>query len=388
VEFRLKNVLRPGLTTATGERLREDAGRIDQCIEAVAKAIKWGVKETPSEPNKVRAKGIAALWKAPAMPPNAASAAIVKFNEDGTLLVSVGVTELGQGTVTALAQIAAEELGLPIEKVKVVPFRHTDLTPYSWQTVASRNLFMEGRAVIRAARDAKEQILEIASQVLRAPKDDLVLADEKVWVKGRPEWYVPLKEIVNGYVYPNGNTIGGPVIGRGYFVGTRLSYLDPKTGQGYPALKWTFGAQAVDIELDLETGMVKILKLASAFDIGKAINPGLVKGQIYGGGVQSISLGMWEGYVYDEKGRMLNPNLTDYKIARAADIPVEHEAIIIENPQLDGPYGARGIAELAMLSVPPAIANAIYHATGVNINDLPLTPENIWKALKKAGKTR
>ncbi|MCL7397378.1 MAG: xanthine dehydrogenase family protein molybdopterin-binding subunit [Thaumarchaeota archaeon] len=383
VEFRLKNALLPGLTTATGEVLREDAGRVDQCIEAVAKELRWGEPTPTNDPKKVRAKGIAALWKAPAMPPNAASSAIIKFNEDGTVLLSVGVTEIGQGTVTSLAQIAAEELGVPIEKIRVVPFRHTDLTPYSWQTVASRNLFMEGRAVIRAARDAKEQILEIASQVLRAPKDDLIIKDEKVWVKGRPEWSLHLKDIVAGYVYPNGNTIGGPIIGRGYFVGTRLSYLDPETGQGYPALKWTFGAQGVEIELDLETGEVKVLKLVSAFDVGKAINPMLVIGQIIGGGIQSLSLGMWEQYVYDDKGRMLNPNLTDYKIARAGDIPEEIIPIIIENPQSDGPYGARGVAELSMLSVPAAIANAIFHATGVNINDLPLTYENIWKALNK-----
>ena len=383
VEFRLKNAILPGLTTATGEVLREDAGRVDQCIKAVAEKIKWGVKEPPSGPHKARGKGIAALWKAPAMPPNAASAAYVKFNEDGTLMISVGVTEIGQGTVTALAQMAAEELGIPIEKVKVVPFRHTDLTPYSWQTVASRNLFMEGRAVLRAIQDMKEQILEVASQVLRAPKEDLIIKDEKVMVRGRPQWSVALSDIVMGYVYPNGNTIGGPIIGRGYYVPTRLTYLDPETGQGYPALKWTFGAQAVDIEVDLETGMIKVLKLVSAFDVGKAINPQLVLGQVYGGGVQSLSLGMWEGYVYDDKGRLLNPNLTDYKIARAGDIPLEHEAIIIENPQSDGPYGARGIGELTMLSVAPAIANAIYDAVGVDIKNLPLTPENVWKAIKE-----
>ncbi|MEM3620354.1 MAG: xanthine dehydrogenase family protein molybdopterin-binding subunit [Nitrososphaerota archaeon] len=383
VEFRLKNALLPGLTTATGEKLREDAGRVDQCIRAVAEKIGWGTPPVKISSSKVRAKGIAALWKAPAMPPNAASAAIIKLNEDGTILLSVGVTEIGQGTVTALAQIVAEELSVPVEKIKVVPFRHTDLTPYSWQTVASRNLFMEGRAVIRAARDAKEQILDIASQVLRTPKDDLVIEDEKVYVKGRPEWSIYLKDLAAGYVYPDGNTIGGPIIGRGYYVGSRLTYLDPETGQGYPALKWTFGAQAVEIELDEETGEVKILKIVSAFDVGKAVNPLLVEGQIIGGGVQSLSLGMWEEYRYDENGKMLNPNLTDYKIARAGDIPEEYEIVVIENPQKDGPYGARGVAELAMLSVPPAVANAIFHATGININNLPLTFENIWRALNK-----
>ncbi|MEM4189579.1 MAG: molybdopterin cofactor-binding domain-containing protein, partial [Candidatus Caldarchaeum sp.] len=287
--------------------------------------------------------------------------------------------EIGQGSETALAQIAAEELGVPIEKIKVVPFRHTDVSPYSWQTVASRGLFMDGKAVQMAAKDAKAQILEIASHVLRVPKEDLALENERVFFKGRPELGLELRQVVNGYTYPNGNVVGGPVIGRGFYSATRLTYLDPETGQGLPALKWTFGAHAVEIEVDPDTGMIKVLKLVSAFDIGKAINPLLVLGQIYGGGVQSMSLGILEGYVYDEKGYVLNPNLTDYKIARASDIPVEHEAIIIENPQLDGPFGARGIGELSMLSVEAAIANALYDALGINVNNLPITPENVWK---------
>lgn len=381
VEFRLKNALLPGLTTPTGEVLRQDAGRIDECIKAVASAIGWG-KKSENITGKPRGKGIAALWKAPAMPPNASSSAIIKFNEDGTAELLLGITEIGQGSETALAQIAAEELGIPLEKIKVVPFRHTDVSPYSWQTVASRGLFMDGKAVQMAARDAKNQILEIAAQVLRVQKDDLVLENERVFVKGRPEVGLELRQIVNGYTYPNGNVVGGPVIGRGFYSASRLTYLDPETGQGLPALKWTFGAHAVEVEVDPDTGMVKVLKLVSAFDIGKAINPLTVKSQIYGGAVQSMSLGLYEGYVYDENGRLLNYNLTDYKIARARDIPVEHEAIIIENPQLDGPFGARGIGELSMLSVEAAIANALYDAVGIVLKDLPINAERIWRAIE------
>ena len=157
VEIRLRNALRPGSITATGEKLREDAGRVDQCIRAVAEKLGWGMKQPPAPDGKLYGTGITALWKAPAMPPNAGSSAIIKFNEDGSASLAVGVTEIGQGTTTSLAQMAAEELGLPIEKIGVVPERITDLTPYSWQTVASRNLFMEGRAVISAARDARER---------------------------------------------------------------------------------------------------------------------------------------------------------------------------------------------------------------------------------------
>ncbi|MEM4154956.1 MAG: molybdopterin cofactor-binding domain-containing protein, partial [Candidatus Caldarchaeum sp.] len=213
VEFRLKNVILPGHTTPTGEVLREDAGRVDHCIKAVAEKVEWGNKPKPAF--KPRGKGIAALWKAPAMPPNASSSAIIKFNDDGTAELLLGITEIGQGSETALAQIAAEELGVPIEKIKVVLFRHTDVSPYSWQTVASRGLFMDGKAVQMAAKDAKAQILEIASQVLRVPKEDLALENERVFFKGRPELGLELRQVVNGYTYPNGNVVGGPVIGRG-----------------------------------------------------------------------------------------------------------------------------------------------------------------------------
>ncbi|TLN14685.1 xanthine dehydrogenase family protein molybdopterin-binding subunit, partial [bacterium] len=289
VELRLRNALRPGSITATGEKLRDDAGRVDQCIKAAAEAIGYGKKQKRESNRRLHGIGLAALWKAPAMPPNAASCAIIKFNEDGSANLSVGITEIGQGTTTSLAQLAAEELSMPVEKIRVVPERITDLTPYSWQTVASRGLFMEGRAVISAARDAKEQIFDMAAEALRVQKADLVLENEMVYPRGQPDRGIPLQQFAMGYTYPNGNAISGPVMGRGSYVPRGLTYLDPETGQGYPALKWTFGAQAVEVEVDVETGVVKTLKVASAFDIGKAINPLLVQGQAYGGRLQSLS---------------------------------------------------------------------------------------------------
>jgi CO/xanthine dehydrogenase Mo-binding subunit len=381
VEIRLRNALHAGSITATGEKLREDTGRVDECIREAAEKIGWGKVGEVAENGKFHGIGIAALWKAPAMPPNAGSSAIIKFNEDGSANLAVGVTELGQGTTTSLAQMAAEELGMSIEKIKVVVERITDLTPYSWQTVASRNLFMEGRAVICAAQDARNQIIEMASQALRVAKEDLVLENGMVFPVGESEKGISLQQFAMGYTYPNGTAIGGPVIGHGSYVPRALTYLDPETGQGFPALDWTFGAQAVEIEVDVETGVVKILKVASAFDIGKTINPLLVRGQVYGGMLQSLGIGLMEGYVYNKEGAMLNSNFTDYKIARASDMPPEHIVTLIENPQSDGPYGARGIGELTMLSIPPAVANAISNATGVEIFNLPMTPERVWAAI-------
>ena len=387
VEFRLRNVLRPGSTTPTGQKLRQDAGRVDQCIETVANQVKWGQKAENPQSRKLRGKGIASLWKAPSMRTDASSSAIIKFNEDGSVTLILGLTEIGQGTTTAMAQIAAEELGVPVEKIHVKSSRDTDFSPYSWQTVASRATFMDGNAVIAAARDAKDQIRTVASAILRVPKDDLSVANERVFLPERPDIGLPLNELVNGYTFPNGNAIGGPIIGRGTYIARGLTKLDPETGQGSPALKWTFGAVATEIEVDIDTGEIRILKLFTAYDVGKAINPLLVKSQVYGGAVQGIGVALTENYVYDENGRMLNSNLTDYKIPRASDIPEEHVVDIIENPQSDGPYGARGIAELPMLSIAPAIANAIFDAVQIDMNDLPLSRESVWKTLRRKEET-
>lgn len=386
VEFRMKNILRPGSTTATGEQLREDAGRLDLCIEAVANSLQLRKKEKTTDPAKVRGKGIAAICKAPAIPPNASSSAIIKFNEDGSAVLLIGEAEFGQGTSTAMAQIASEELGLPIEKIKTVCQKDTDSSPYNWQSVASRGTFMCGNAVIAACSDAREQIKGIAAQVLRVQKEALRVAEERVFLPERPEVGLSLKQVVMGYTYPNGNSIGQQVIGRGGYIATGMTNLDPQTGQGRPAIKWTFGAHGAEVEIDTETGQIRIVRMVSAFDIGRAINPDLVKGQIYGAVVQGIGVALMEQYICDEKGVLVNDNLADYKIARISDIPEEHIPIMIQTPQEDGPYGARGIGELALIGVPSAIGNAVCDAIGVEMMDLPITSERIWEALVRKGK--
>jgi carbon-monoxide dehydrogenase large subunit len=320
--------------------------------------------------------------KGPAQPPNSAASAYVKFNEDGGIIVSVGTSEMGQGTITSLAQIAAEELGLPIEKVKIRGDRDTDRDAYTWQTVGSRSLFMDGNAVIGACKDAKKQIFDVASQVLRVPSEDLRLENELIFPKGEKWRHLSLAEVALGYMYPNGEAIGGPVIGRGKYI-AKMTMLDPETGAGKPAIFDTFGAQGVEIEVNVLTGKINVKRLVSAFDIGKAINPKLCEGQIIGGGVMALSIAMNEQLQYDEDGHLLNPNLVDYVIARSGDIPNEFVSYLIENPQEDGPYGARGIGELTMLGAPAAIGNAIFNAIDVQVNDLPLTPQRIWAEIQQ-----
>jgi len=385
VEFRLKNAALPGSTTPTGERLREDAGRVDDCIKAVTEAIGWGKKGPKQVGGKLRGKGIAALWKAPAMPSYTSSSAILKLNEDGTIILSISSIELGQGTPTALAQIVAEELQMPIERVKVVTKRETDFGPYSWQTVASRGLFMEANATLDAVRKLKEQVRGTAAELLGVPKEELVVAEEKVFVPGKPNKSIPLAKLATAGVFPDGRGIGGPVLGYGMYTAEGLTNLDPETGQGLPALMWTFGAQGAEVEVDPETGEVRVLKMVSAFDIGKSINPVILDGQVYGGIVQGIGSALTEEFIFNEKGALLNNNLTDYKICRAQDIPDEFLFIPIENPQHNAPYGARGIGEHPRISVEPAIANAIHDATGVDLFEIPMSRERVWRALKQRG---
>jgi len=284
-----------------------------------------------------------------------------------------------------LRQIAAEELKIPIEKSHVTWECDTAFSPYDWQTVASRFAYMGGNAVIEAAADCLQQIRAVAGQALDASPDDLVCEDGRVFIAGDRERGLDYGELALGYSFPNGNSIGGPIIGHGRFIATGLTHLDPETGQGLPAQYWTYGAHGVEVEVDTETGEIEILKIATAVDAGKVLNPKLVVGQVVGGVIQGLGSALWEGFRFDEKGRFLNPSFVDYKIPTAKDIPRETEQIFLENPQPGGPYGARGVAEHPMISVPSAIGNALYDALGIEFTSLPLTYERILLRILEAG---
>ncbi|MGA8855610.1 MAG: xanthine dehydrogenase family protein molybdopterin-binding subunit [Candidatus Bathyarchaeia archaeon] len=385
VEIRLKNLLKPGISeTGTGERLREDAGDPVSVAKSVAKSIGWGLpSQKPTRPGRFRGKGMALCLKGPAQPPNAAASAIIKFNEDVSVDLLIGTGSFGQGTPTGLCQLVADELGIPFDKVHVGLVRSTDTSAYTWQTVGSRGLFTDGAALIDAAKDAKDQIREVAAQVLKVRPEELEIADERVFVSGVPWHGLQLSEVVFGYTYPDGRSIGGPIIGRGKFMSALTTYLDPDTGQGVPTIFHTFGGTGVEVEVDVLTGDIEIIKASQAYDVGKAINPLLLKGQIDGGFIMGQSVALHEEILFDEQGWVLNPNLSNYKILRAKEVPSEIDGILIETPQKDGPHGARGIGELVMIGVAPAIANAVFHAIGVQITKLPMSPENVWRAIQQ-----
>lgn len=387
VEFRMKNLLGPGSRTITGEEITENTGSVRKCLEAVAREIGWSGRG-PLDlggGRKLRAKGLAVLHKAPAMPPNTAISAVMKFNEDATVDLMVSGVDFGQGTATALSQIAAERLRVPIEKIHFIWQKDTDRMPYDWQTVASRLTFMGGNAVIRAADDCLAQMKGMASQALGVPVSDLAVGGEKVYVASDPSRSLGYRQLGLGYMFPSGNSIGGPVVGRGGYIAEGLTVLDPETGQGLPAANWTYGAHAVEIEVDTETGEIEVLKVVSAFDVGRVINEALCRGQVIGGVAQGLGTAVLEAFAYDEEGRLINNSLTDYKILTAKDIPHRTHEIFIETPQLNGPYGARGVAEHPMISVPSAVGNAVADALGLEVNELPLNPERVYLAFKRKG---
>jgi carbon-monoxide dehydrogenase large subunit len=384
VEFRRINCLKTGSILVTGNPMHPTG--LSECLEKVAEAIGWGHKSAPSASNKRRGKGIALMWKAPAMPPNAGSSAWVELTEDGRVNVGVGGQDLGQGAFTVSAQMAAAALGVPFEWVRVSTPVDTQYSPYEWQTVASRLTWSMGNAVVNAARDARRQILELVAQAWDENPEHLDILNGVV-VSYQSEREMPLKDIVvYGLPKPNDQGwVGGPVIGRGNFMPTYVTGLDPETGQGQRAVvHYTTGAQAVEVELDLDTGKVDIIRGVAAFDVGKAINPELVKAQMEGGFVQGISSALFE-CLQLKQGVLQNPSFVDYRIATSSDIPENIQAIIVEVPQDDGPWGARGIGEHAMVPTIPAIANAIYDAVGIRLEGPPFTSEKVYLAMLEAG---
>ncbi len=383
VAFRRKNAILEGDTLAYGAKMNPNG--LIESIDKVAAEIKWGEEEKSSHPNKVVGKGFSLLWKAPAMPPNASSSAFLKFNEDASMNILVSGMEIGQGYLTVMAQIAAEVLGVPPEKIRVET-PDTDRNPYEWQTVASHITWSCGNAVKRAAEDARDQIFDLMERALDKDRENLYLEDEEVRDKSDPTFKLPLKDfIIDGIMKDDGTWRGGPVIGRGMFMPEFSSALsDPATGQGgKPNVHYTVGAAAIKIEVDKDTGKIDIPKVVLAIDAGQALNPDLVKGQMVGGMLQGLATVLYEDMRFDDKGKLLNPNFTDYKIPTAKDIPEEMVSIIVEVPQPDGPFGARGVGEQTMIPSAPIIANAVEDALGVRIKTMPITAEKIVLALKK-----
>jgi CO/xanthine dehydrogenase Mo-binding subunit len=378
LEIRLKNAIQAGDRTPSNNVLDGNTGDLKECLHRAAAAVDWS-KGTYSKVDEhvVRTKGISAFWKAPAIPTFTDASAVLSFNEDGSCNLITGAMEIGQGTLTGLAQIVAEALKMDPEMVYVVPEVMTDRSTHDWTTAASRTLFMVGRAALGAVEDAVTQIKQVASGPLRCPAEDLEVADGRVFLADDPDIALPFSQVCLGYVYPNGNAVGGPIIGRGRYIARHLSHLDPETGEGRPGLEWTLGAEAVEVEVDLRDGCYRILKSACAMDVGKVINPALARGQIVGAMAMGIGYTTREAFDFDGRGRVLNNKLRDFKILRYGEHP-EYVVDFVETPQQDGPFGARGLGEQGIIGMPGALASAFSRAVGSQLHRLPITPEYLW----------
>jgi len=340
-----------------------------ECIRRGRDAIGWDAARRRDGPGGLRrGLGMAVVtWtsgvadKAGALDQSAAS---VLVNDDGSFDVLSAACDLGTGVTTTLAQIAAEELGVPLEAVRVSA-PDTATTPFDSGAFASRSLYRNGQAVQRAAAQARGKILAYAGELLEAAPADLELAGGRVAVRGAPRKGIELRKLLL----------------QGLFDGRDLH----GHGQTPPTAAPTSAAQFAEVEVDTETGQVRVVRLVAVQDVGRAINPTIVEGQIQGAAHQGLGYALSEALVVDPStGATLTGSFMDYRLLTVADGP-PIEAIVVEHPDSTGPFGAKGAGEPSIIVTAPAVANAIRHATGAAVTRLPMTPEVVHRAIAGSG---
>jgi CO/xanthine dehydrogenase Mo-binding subunit len=373
LELRKKNGYDEGDKFVTDETLR--AVGLKECLTQVAQSIAWEEKEfksstvqTFNEENTRRGKGIACMIKATITP--SVSCAVVKLNEDASLSIYAGTVEMGQGSETVLAQIAGKELGIPLHTIQVLGV-DTDVVPYDLTTSSSRSTFHMGKAVQLAAQDILRQLKRIVAQEYNVPEEKISFADGKIRL---PETALDYAEVM----FKRFGMQGGTLVGEGQVKTATKDEFGEKSTSAF----WFLAAGAAEVEVDTDTGKFKLIKYAAAVDVGKALNPLGCRQQLNGAAITGIGQAMFEEIVYDN-GQLINPNLVDYVLPSLGDMPAVIDPICVEVPDRNGPFGAKGIGESALIPVAPAIANAIYDAVGVRIKDLPIKAEKIYFELEQ-----
>jgi carbon-monoxide dehydrogenase large subunit len=371
-DLRLKNIFVDGDMSYWGEQLHSVG--LKETLMKATDAIDWG-KPKP----KGVGRGFACISKPTRSPTTSAAAVLVDGKGDVTVLA--GTVEIGQGCSTILSQVAAEELKVPIEKVRMHPL-DTDVIPFDASTTSSRSTYHMGNAVRRAAIHAREQLAEIASPMLEAPKEDVSFSDGKLHLKDQPEMALPYGEIVRRKLGAD-----GVVRGDGTYCYEIGKDLDLETGHSdHASAFYMYATQAAEVEVDEESGKVKLLRMSAAHDVGKAINPLNCVAQIEGGLAMGIGAALHEELVVDDKGKVRNPSFLDYHLVTSLDLP-KMIPIVVECAEPEGPYGAKGLGEPGLAPTPAAIGNAVADAIQTRVYDLPLTPERvywtIWSKKKK-----
>jgi 4-hydroxybenzoyl-CoA reductase alpha subunit len=378
----LKNARQKGDVTTAKYRL--DSCGISECIHRVVETSGW--KDKRGKLPKNRGIGFAMASHtcgSTGSSPGAfdISEMIVKVDDQGDVRVLSGRGETGQGATTMIVMCVAEELGLALGDISINELTDTDIIPFDRGNYASRGTILQGNAAVAAAQDVKQQLFEVVANKLEVNVDDLEAKNGRIFAKGVPGKGMTFKEAVKTYE-ASGRRL--PLIGRGHHI-PPTETTDMKTGEGNLSAAYGLGARVVEVEVDTETGQVKILSTVAADDCGKVINPLILNGQAQGGLLQNIGMALFEGIQYDEKGKVVNASFSDYRFPTVWQSPTNSKQIWVETIDPHGPYGAKGIAEVVALGWAPAIANAIYDAIGIRFRELPISPEKILNALKETG---
>jgi CO/xanthine dehydrogenase Mo-binding subunit len=378
VQIRLKNGVQTGDRTIHGWRI--DSCGLQECLEEGAKRIGWEEKRRQSDSKKLRGVGVAAMihvsgnrgaleWDG--------SEAWIRMHEDGTAVLLSGESELGQGKNTVLSQIAAEAIGLSPDQVHVPPV-DTETCPFVLGPYSSKTTVLAGNAVRNAGLQLRSQILEVASSMLQVPIHMIRVKEGQVYVDDKSEPSLTVKEVVRfSHTHEDRQTF----FARGIFDPGKVRIGPQNDYYGDISATYPFAAHFAEVEVDPETGQVTLLRYVAAHDVGKAINPMAVEGQIRGGVTQGLGYALTEAVLF-KSGEVQNANLLDYVLMTSLDVP-PIEPILVEPIDPAGPYGAKGIGEATLIPVAAAVANAIYHATGIRFTEIPITPEKIHLALKR-----
>ena len=381
LDLRLINILRPGTLTATSQIVDEACG-LEECITKAVKESEWYSKRLQFRNlngTKRRGLGIAIMYHGNSLGPEGNDFATVhmQIDQDGTTRLRTALTEYGTGAPSGLLQIAAETMHLPLSYFKL-DASDTEYCGDSGPTVASRTITIGGRATQMVAGKLGQKLRQIAADLLQCSVDD-VKVDDGIYRRNSAGQSVTFHDIV-AHAYSNGTSLKES----GTFTAPKCDY-DPETSQGTVYLQYTYGAVTAEVEVDTETGRVQVLKMVTAYDVGKAINPISLEGQIEGGTIQGLGYALMEEMIH-KNGVVVNPNLGDYYVPTSLDTP-EMKSIIVEYPGALGPFGAKAIGEPPIVLPAPAIVNAIDNAIGVRLNEIPATPDRVLLALRRATKT-
>lgn len=381
LELRLKNIMTDGSKASTGETLFSVG--VKECLEKAAEGLDWKNKPLSwvTEDGKIRGKGLGIFMKFTGTP--SFTSAILKLNHDGSVLVSFGTTEMGQGVGTVISQMISEELGIDYEKIDIVS-TDTDYVPLDKTTTSSRATFHLGNAVLKATDDIKRQLANLAADYWKLDLKYVVVGKGIIYAVDTKGTRRKLSILIDDIEISNLLKSGAPIVGYGSYETSKI--WDPPDRDTYQTDRltamWFFGANATEVEIDPDTGKIDVVTVSAGHDVGKAINPLNCYQQVEGGVMMGIGNTILEEYIHKD-GILMNGNMVDFKVPTTMDIKTNVIVNLVEKAHPEGPYGAKGIGEPAMCAVQAGVASAVGHAVGMPVTLIPIKPETILHAARK-----